>query len=184
MLPLALVWLFSRFLGMNGVWIGCIAAEVTAAVFAFVVMWVLQRKNQPDMGAFLLPADSDADRYSFTVKMQNTELVRLSQEAGEWVNDRLSERQGTMTCLALEEMLTGIALANDGAEDVIDVSLRETGSEIIISIRDMGKGFNPTVRDPELDYEYDNAAVLNKVASKIEFDRSLGMNATRIHLSV
>ena len=30
----------------------------------------------------------------------------------------------------------------------------------------------------------DNAAVLNKVASKIEFDRSLGMNATRIHLSV
>lgn len=44
-LPLALVWLFSRFLGMNGVWIGCIAAEVTAAVFAFVVMWVLQRKK-------------------------------------------------------------------------------------------------------------------------------------------
>lgn len=31
---------------------------------------------------------------------------------------------------------------------------------------------------------FDNAAVLNKVASKIEFDRSLGMNATRIHLSV
>ena len=76
------------------------------------------------------------------------------------------------------------ALANDGAEDVIDVSLRKTGNDIIISIRDMGKGFNPTVRDPELDYEFDNAAVLNKVASKIEFDRSLGMNATRIHLSV
>ena len=183
-LPLALVWLFSRFLDMNGVWIGCIAAEVTATVFAFAVMWVLQQKNKPDMGAFLLPTGTDADRYSFTVEMQNTELVRLSQEAGEWVNERLSERQGTMTCLALEEMLTGIALANDGAEDVIDVSLRETGSEIIVSIRDMGKGFNPTVRDPELDYEFDNAAVLNKVASKIEFDRSLGMNATRIHLSV
>ena len=29
----------------------------------------------------------------------------------------------------------------------------------------------------------DNAAVLNRIASNIEFDRSLGMNATRIHLS-
>lgn len=93
-------------------------------------------------------------------------------------------RQGNTTCLALEEMLTGIAMANDGANAVIDVSLRATGDKITLSIRDMGVGFNPTVRDPELDYEFDNAAMLNKVAAKIEFDRSLGMNATRIHLSV
>jgi hypothetical protein len=77
-------------------------------------------------------------------------------------------------------MLTGIAKANEGADDVIDVSLREAEKEIVISIRDMGTGFNPTVRDPQLDYEFDNAAVLNRIASNIEFDRSLGMNATRI----
>ena len=65
-----------------------------------------------------------------------------------------------------------------------DVSLRRTAGEIVISIRDMGAGFNPTVRDPALDYEFDNAAVLSRIASGIEFDRSLGMNATRIHLSV
>lgn len=184
LLPLALVWLFSNFLGMNGVWVGIIAAEVVAAVFAFVIMRLMQQRNQPDMGSFLLPAGSDEDRYNFSVRMQNTELVRLSKEAGDWVTGRLTTKQGTMTCLALEEMLTGIAMANSGSDDVIDVSLRETDNEIVISIRDMGTGFNPTVRDPELDYEFDNAAVLGKIASNIEFDRSLGMNATRIHLNV
>ena len=183
-LPLLLVWAFSRALGVIGVWIGIISAEVLSTVFAFAMMQAMRRKNAPDMGSFLLPAKADADRYDFSVKTQTAELVRLSREAGEWIGERLSPKQGNMTCLALEEMLTGIAMANGGTDDVIDVSLRRTDEEVVISIRDMGAGFNPTVRDPELDYEFGNAAVLNRVASKIEFDRSLGMNATRIHLAV
>ena len=183
-LPLALVWALSRLLGMTGVWIGVIGAEALATAFAFIVMAVIRHKKAPDMGSFLLPAKADADRHDFSVRTQTAELVRLSREAGEWITERLSSKQGNMTCLALEEMLTGIARANGGVDDVIDVSLRKTEKEIVISIRDMGAGFNPTVRDPELDYEFDNAAVLNRVASKIEFDRSLGMNATRIHLNL
>ena len=183
-MPLSLVWLLSRPLAMDGVWAGVIAAEALSTAFAFAVMAMLRRKNAPDMGSFLLPARPDADRYDFSVKLQADELVRLSREAGEWITQRLSPRQGNMTCLALEEMLTGIAMANHGAEDVVDVCLRRTEDEIVISLRDMGEGFNPTVRDPALDYEFDNAAVLNRIASGIEFDRSLGMNATRIHLSV
>ncbi len=79
-------------------------------------------------------------------------------------------------------MLTGIALANPGAKGVIDVSLRDAGDEVVISLRDMGAGFNPTVPDPALQCEFDNVTVLNRLAGAIEFDRSLGMNATRIHL--
>ena len=183
-LPLALVWLLSRLLGMTGVWVGVIGAEALSTAFALIAMEVIRRRKAPDMGAFLLPAKVDSDRHDFSVKTQAAELVRLSREAGEWITERLSPKQGNMTCLALEEMLTGIAMANGGADDVIDVSLRRTEEEIVISIRDMGAGFNPTVRDPELDYKFDNAAVLNRVASKIEFDRSLGMNATRIHLGI
>ena len=169
---------------MSGVWMGIIGAEALSTAFAFIAMEVIRRKNAPDMGAFLLPHRAKAERYDFSVEMQTAELVRLSREAGEGIPRRLSPRQGNMTCLALEEMLTGIAMANKGADDVIDVSLRETGKEVVISIRDMGVGFNPTVRDPSLDYEFVNAAVLNRIAANIEFDRSLGMNATRIHLSV
>ncbi len=183
-LPLALVWLFSRPMGMSGVWTGIITAEVLTTVFAMVAMYVIRRKNAPDMGSFLLPVNPETDRYDFSVPMRTAELVRLSREAGEWITQRLSPRQGNMTCLALEEMLTGIAMANGGADDVIDVSLRRMDEEVVISIRDMGAGFNPTVRDPQLDYEFGNAVVLNRVAANIEFDRSLGMNATRIHLSV
>lgn len=183
-LPLSLVWLLARPLGMNGVWMGVIGAEALSTAFAFITMEVIRRRNAPDMGAFLLPRKADGGRCEFSVRTRTPELVRLSREAGEWITGRLSTRHGNLTCLALEEMLTGIAMANEGADEVIDVSLRQADREVVISIRDMGVGFNPTVRDPGLDYEFDNAEVLNRIASGIEFDRSLGMNATRIHLSV
>ena len=181
-LPLALVWLLSRRMGMTGVWAGVIAAEALSTAFAFAAMALIRRKNAPGMGSFLLPSKPDADRYDFSVEMDIPKQIRLSEEAGEWIARRVSPALGNRTCLALEEMLTGIALANPGAKGVIDVSLRDAGDEVVISLRDMGAGFNPTVPDPALQCESDNVTVLNRLAGAIEFDRSLGMNAMRIHL--
>lgn len=183
-LPLMLVWLLSRPLGMNGVWAGIIAAEALSTAFAFIAMAAIRKKNAPDMGSFLLPAKPDENRRDFSAEMKTDKLIELSREAGAWIVERLSPRLGNLTSLALEEMLTGVAMANGDAGGVVDVSLRQTGEEIVISLRDMGVGFNPTIQDPELEYEFDNATVLNRIADRIEFDRSLGMNATRIHLAL
>ena len=88
-----------------------------------------------------------------------------------------------ITCLALEEMLTAIAMANDDRQNVIDVMLRQADNDIIISIRDMGTGFNPLVRDESLTCDFDNVTVLQSIASEIRYDLSLGMNDTMIRLS-
>lgn len=181
-LPLTLVWLLSRSMGMIGVWTGVITAEALSTAFAFAAMALIRRKNAPEMGSFLLPSKQDAERYDFSVEMDIPKQVRLSETAGNWIAQRVSPGLGNRTCLALEEMLTGITLANSGTAGVIDVSLRDAGDEVVISLRDMGAGFNPTVPDPALQCEFDNITVLNRLASAIEFDRSLGMNATRIHL--
>ena len=53
----------------------------------------------------------------------------------------------------------------------------------VLSDAYMGVGFNPVKEDRELGIEFDNVEVLNKIASEIKFDRSLGMNATMIRLS-
>ncbi|MBQ9008915.1 MAG: hypothetical protein IJ088_06255 [Clostridia bacterium] len=65
---------------------------------------------------------------------------------------------------------------------MIDVSIRDEKDEIVISIRDMGVGFNPLVHDKELPYAFDNAAGLQRIAREIRYDLSLGMNATTIRL--
>lgn len=41
-------------------------------------------------------------------------------------------------------------------------------------------GFNPLTYDENLDYSFDNVAVLKKISSKIEYDLLLGINSTLI----
>ena len=59
----------------------------------------------------------------------------------------------------------------------------EKDKDIEISIRDMGIGFNPLVRDEELAYDFDNVMVLQSIASDIQYNLSLGMNDTTIRLT-
>ena len=47
----------------------------------------------------------------------------------------------------------------------------------------MGVGFNPLIYDENLDYSFDNATVLKKISSKIEYDLLLGINSTLIHVN-
>ena len=125
----------------------------------------------------------DENRYSFTIRMNIKEAVKLSAEAENWMRDRIEPKTAVKTCLALEEMLTGIVMANPDGRGTIDIVLRVEDEDVIISMRDMGVGFNPVKEDRELGIEFDNVEVLNKIASEIKFDRSLGMNATMIRLS-
>ena len=97
---------------------------------------------------------------------------RLQSSSGEW--------SALLTCMALEEMLTGIVLANHDSSEVIDVVIRDMENQIAISIKHMGIGFNPLTYDENLDYSFDNVAVLKKISSKIEYDLLLGINSTLI----
>ena len=111
------------------------------------------------------------------------EIVQAAKEVSRYIEERTDHRTASIVCLALEEMLTGIAKANDTPGDAIDVVLRQNDNDIIISIRDMGVGFDPTVRDEALEYDFDNAMMLQSIASEIKYDLSLGMNDTVIRLS-
>ena len=125
----------------------------------------------------------DPDRYDFTVSMNMNDAVKLSTDVHEWLKTLLGPSTAMKTALALEEMLTGIVMANRESNDVIDVVMRKEKDEIIISIRDMGVGFNPVVEDENLRLEYDNTYVLQKIASEMKYDRSIGMNSTLIRIA-
>jgi len=53
-----------------------------------------------------------------------------------------------------------------------------TENNLILSIKDEGKEFNPTVTD-NLN-EFSNIAILNKIADKVEYACILGLNSTVI----
>ncbi len=180
--PVGIIWALTPSLKMTGVWLGVILTDTLAAIIILVYLGIRKADSRGVKRSFLLPADMDPCRYEFTVPMKTNDVVRLSKEAGDWVKDRLDGHKSMHTCLALEEMLTGIVMANPERDDVIDVVLREEEGSVIISIRDMGTEFNPTIYDNGLEYRFDNATVLNRIAREISFDRSLGMNSTLIRI--
>lgn len=130
----------------------------------------------------MLPLRMDENRYGFTVSMNIREAVKLSEEAQNWLRERIDAPTAVKTCLALEEMLTGIVMANSEGKGTIDVVLRVEDQDVIIAMRDVGVGFNPLLEDRELGIEFDNVEILNRIATEIKYDRSIGMNSTMIRL--
>lgn len=180
--PVGFVAGLAPFFGMTGVWIAIIATDTVASLVILLHILLSGREHKESGGtSFLLPSEADPDRLDFTIRMDTKEAVSLSREAEKWVQDRLDTNTSVKTCLALEEMLTGIVMANESNKaDVIDVVLRQEGKDIIISLRDMGETFNPTIKDESREVEFDNAAVIVSIASRVEYDRSIGMNSTMI----
>ena len=64
----------------------------------------------------------------------------------------------------------------------VDATVTNIGTDenVVLSIKDEGKDFNPTVVDDE--DEFSNIAVLNKIAERIDYARVIGLNSTVITL--
>lgn len=181
--PVAFIGLLAPLFHMNGVWAGVILAESLPAVVIVLYMTISKKRCKSPYGlSLMLPLRVDENRYSFTISMNLREAVKLSEEVESWLRERIDATAALKTCLALEEMLTGIVMANTEGKGTIDVVLRVEDADVIISMRDMGVGFNPVLEDRELGIEFDNVEVLNRIASEIKYDRSIGMNATMIRL--
>ena len=182
--PVGLAYLLVPRFGMTGIWFALISSEtITAILIIMLLLWDTYGKKAPERRSYLLPLNNELTGCEFSVETDLQEIVRISEEASRYIEERIDHKTATITCLALEEMLTGIALANSGTKVAIDVLLRDTEDEVIISVRDTGVGFNPLLRDPSLSYTFSNAEVLQSIASQIKYNLVLGMNDTQICLS-
>ena len=112
-----------------------------------------RRCNNQNGLSYMLPLHVDENRYSFTIRLNIKEAVKLSAEAENWMRERIEPKTAVKTCLALEEMLTGIVMANPDGRGTIDIVLRVEDEDVIISMRDMGVGFNPVKEGRELGIE-------------------------------
>ena len=92
----------------------------------------------------------------------------------------LDERSVNLLSLAIEDMLAYIIQNNDDLKS-IDFIVNITDENVVLSIKDEGKEFNPTVTDDG--EEFSNIAILNKISDKIEYARVIGLNSTVITLN-
>ena len=173
-LPISAAAILSYPLGGNGIWISFAIAEALTIVFIFFYSRYINKKTDGEYTGFFINKHNDDNVFEHTISGDVEDAVNLSRDVQDYLKDNKS---ATFVSLAIEEMLVNIINTNESV-DTIDVIVRDNKDNILISIKDTGVEFNPVIENEEL--KFDNIAVLNKIADKIDYSRVLGLNSTVI----
>ncbi|MCF0225938.1 MAG: hypothetical protein HUK28_01200 [Methanobrevibacter sp.] len=171
-----------NFIGINGIWISFILADIIVILFIFIYSKYLNKKTNGEYSGFFLIKNAKPDSVlDLTINGKVEEAVDLSKEVNEYLNKlKMKEKTSVIVSLAIEEMLVNIIEINEKI-DTIDVLIKLQEKNILICIKDQGIEFNPTVEiDAEVNCSFDRVSVLNKIADKIDYERVLGLNDTVI----
>jgi putative MATE family efflux protein len=188
-LAVLLAFLFSKIMGLYGVWFSFTVSEVAT----FLILWATVRRTlakEPDLqGILLINQNSVANgqSLSFSVANNTEAIMGSSEKIGEFCESAaLTPKQALMVSLAIEEillLLTEHAFQN-GNKHFVDVRIYVGNDDIIMRFRCDGQKFNPiTYYQTELQ----NVAELNlgdsmglqlisKSVKQVEYTTNFGLN--------
>ena len=174
-------WLLVRYLGLTGVWLAFILAELAGfAVLYIYIARVKARRSLPDF--FLIPDKPRHILYDVSVSATKENAVALSKGAiAALESSGLARDISLKAGLALEEMAATFCERESGKESDIDIRISQTGTGIVIALRDNGAPFNPVEYTSE-DKLTDGILVLKAMAKDIKYSRVLALNQTLIEL--
>ena len=177
-LPVALAFGLSAMLGGNGIWISFAIVEAMTILFIFAYSRYYNKKTNGEYRGFFINRTTDNKNvFEHTIGGNIEDAVNLARDVQNYLND---SKSSAIVALAIEEMLVNIINTNEKI-DFIDVIVRKNNDNILVSIKDGGVEFNPIVENEDL--KFDNISMLNKVASKIDYSRVLGLNSTVITIN-
>ena len=190
-------WVFSKALGLTGVWLAFISAEIIGFLcLAVYVRFACKRSGGKFSDFYLIEKSGKNLFYDVSIKATSADAARLSQEAvGVLKENGVEEIRAARAGLALEEMTANLA-SYPGNKEPADVDVRigvvgasspdvESGDgRIILALRDNGQPFNPIEYSPEetADYRTDGIVLLKAMAKDIHYNRVLSLNQTIIEL--
>ena len=164
--------------GDGAIWLSFVSSEVvTILCILITVKYINKKSNGEYRGIFLIKDTSLKNQYEFTLNADINEIVTFVGDISKTFDGVLDEKSVTRLLLVMEEMLAYIIQNNDSLKS-IDFIINITDENVVVSIKDEGKEFNPTVVDDP--NEFSNIAVLNKIADNVEYARVLGLNSTVI----
>ena len=174
-LPVALSFGLSAVLGGDGIWISFAIVEAITILFIFTYSRYYNKKSNGEYKGFFINRINDIENvFEHTINGNIEDAVSLARDVQNYLKD---SKSSAIVALAIEEMLVNIINTNENI-DFIDVIVRNNEDNVLVSIKDSGVEFNPIVENDDL--KFDNIDMLNKVASKIDYSRVLGLNSTVI----
>ncbi|BBL61430.1 MATE family efflux transporter [Methanobrevibacter arboriphilus] len=205
LIPVA--YILSNIIGIYGIWISFSIAEITTILIILVSVKIISSKSKGKYKGFLLLERSDDfEIFDLTIKGLN-EVMDLSEKIIDFSESKgLSEKTSVYLGMAIEEILVNIINYNNNQDnnqnnlinnrkkannkkkhtfnkkkklDFIDILIKIGKREVILSFKDSGIEYDPTVQSDDVQ-EFDNITVLKKISDKISYSRILGLNNTII----
>ena len=179
--PVISVVVLSKFFGINGVWISFLIAELVTLIIIFGICKYLSIKSDYKFKGFLmLPHENNGKIMEYTVNNSIKDIMNLSNEVITFCkNNDINKKQSMLMGVSIEEMITNIFKYNTSLK-YVDVILKINEDSLVLSIKDQGKEFNPTIPLSDDEYNFDNISVLQKIADDIKYSRVIGLNSTVI----
>ncbi|MBO4791146.1 MAG: ATP-binding protein, partial [Clostridia bacterium] len=185
-------FVFSRFLGVTGIWLGYVSGETLTWLVVCAVVFIKNKKVAPTADAFsLLPADFGVAEGEMmeAVILNDADAVEASRKAEAFCREHgRSPKQSGMIALCVEEMAENIVkhgFRKSGGRDCrIDVRLLFKGDDCMIRIRDNCVNFDP-VKYMELHrgddpFSHIGIRMVMKTVKEADYVNSLGLNNLRL----
>lgn len=180
-LPIGLIYPMVTLFGPSSIWLCFVTAEIITIICIWITAkFISKRSGGEYKGLLLIKDNSLKDQYEFSLDASIDDVVTFVRDMSKIFDGILDERSVNLLSLAVEDMLGYIIQNNDDLKS-IDFIVNITDENVVLSIKDEGKEFNPTVIDDE--DEFSNIAILNKIADKIDYARVIGLNSTVITLN-
>ncbi len=173
------VFIMSKIFGVNGVWLSFGVTEIIS--FIILIIYV---KKFCGADIFLIPKKNTEILYDVSLKATTENSVKVSAESIKVLkNNSIENNSALKVGVALEEMILNIEKVAAGKSVDVDIRIGVTHEKnLLILLRDNGKIFNPVTYQPEEDFATNGIILLKTLATKIEYNRILGLNQTVIEI--
>lgn len=183
LIPSALI--LAAFFGITGVWYSLVVTQLGTLVVIFFATLVIKKRSKGKYKSFyLLEESQNNELLSLSIKGTNENAVGVSLYLSSFLTaNGIDKNQANRAAVAVEEFASQSAQRMSDKKKNADIDIRVFADKgnMIVSIRDNGDLFDPTVID-ENDDEISPMNVIRAISKNVEYSQALGFNRTIITL--
>lgn len=181
---ISLTFIFSIPWGITGIWWGIVAAQICTLILIFIMAQYTMKKSEGkyrDM--YLIPYTENNEVLSLSVAATKENAVSTSIYVGGFLESHGRSRDDSnRVALAVEELIIGASERSVKNDVDVDIRIMIADGEIVISVRDNGKEFNPCLDVPENPENISNFQTISAISKRVEYSNTLGFNRVLIEI--
>lgn len=182
LLPVTLAYLLSGVMGIDGIWVSFLLAEVGTIILIYLSTRLIAQQSHGDLSGFFLMGNyQDVPVLDVTIKNSLSDAVGISQKLINFAQENgVDPKTSVLIGMAVEEMAVNIINYNPHKIEYMDILTKIGENEITVAFKDSGTEFDPSTYTPEDEGSFESIEVLQKIANEISYARLIGLNSTVI----